>query len=498
MIRFGAKTPPAANSSAASACKNPVNRSYHAWLAKGGVLKTHTLQFAMLCFCLYTAGALPEQTPNSKNATAQNDPASGANANSPAPAHEFAIKAGHLVDVDSGTVLSDQVILVRDNRVIAVGKGLAIPTGATVIDLSNMTVLPGLIDCHTHLADGARDPSGDPLSYLKRTAAEVALESVPNAKDTLDSGFTTARDVGVYRALTDVALRDAIARGNISGPRMYVAGAYVTITGGAGALTGAAPDIQLPWDLRYGQADGPWQVRAVIRKLANDGVDHIKILSSGAVLEHGSNPNSQEFTMEELQAAVEEAHAFGLRVEAHAHSAQGIKNAIRAGVASVEHASMIDDEGIALAKERGTYLDMDIYDEECIEADARSGAIPPDFVQHDAALGQIQRDNFRKAVRAGVKLSFGTDAGVCPYGVAARQFAFMVKYGMTPMQAIQAATTSAADLLGHSDVLGSIKPGKYADIIAVASDPIHDVRALETVSFVMKDGKVYKRGNSPN
>jgi imidazolonepropionase-like amidohydrolase len=452
----------------------------------------------MLCFCLYTAGALPAQTPNSKNATAQNDPASGANAKSPAPAHEIAIKAGHLVDVDSGTVLSDQVILVRDNRVIAVGKALAIPTSATVIDLSNMTVLPGLIDCHTHLADGARDPSGDPLSYLKRTAAEVALESVPNAKDTLDSGFTTVRDVGVYRALTDVALRDAIARGNISGPRMYVAGAYVTITGGAGALTGAAPDIQLPWDLRYGQADGPWQVRAVIRKLANDGVDHIKILSSGAVLEHGSNPNSQEFTMEELQAAVEEAHAFGLRVEAHAHSAQGIKNAIRAGVASVEHASMIDDEGIALAKERGTYLDMDIYDEECIEADARSGAIPPDFVQHDAALGQIQRDNFRKAVRAGVKLSFGTDAGVCPYGVAARQLAFMVKYGMTPMQAIQAATTSAADLLGHSDVLGSIKPGKYADIIAVASDPIQDVRALETVSFVMKDGKVYKQGNSPN
>jgi imidazolonepropionase-like amidohydrolase len=159
---------------------------------------------------------------------------------------------------------------------------------------------------------------------------------------------------------------------------------------------------------------------------------------------------------------------------------------------------MIDDEGIALAKERGTYLDMDIYDEECIEADARSGAIPPDFVQHDAALGQIQRDNFRKAVRAGVKLSFGTDAGVCPYGVAARQLAFMVKYGMTPMQAIQAATTSAADLLGHSDVLGSIKPGKYADIIAVASDPIQDVRALETVSFVMKDGKVYKQGNSDN
>ncbi len=420
-----------------------------------------------------------------------------ASAQAAAPAttspHITAIKAGHLVDVDAGTELRNQVILIRDNRITAVGQALEIPAGATVIDLSTMTVLPGLIDCHTHLADGARDPSGDPLTYLKRTAQEVALESVPNARLTLESGFTTVRDVGVYRALTDVALRDAIARGDVPGPRMYVAGAYVTITGGAGALTGAAPDIQLPWDLRYGQADSPWEVRAVIRKLANNGADHIKILSSGAVLEHGSNPNSQEFTMEELRAAVEEAAAFGLRVEAHAHSTQGIKNAILAGVASVEHASMIDDKGIALANQHGTYLDMDIYDEECIEDEARHGAIPADFVQHDAALGQIQRDNFRKAVAAGAKMSFGTDAGVCPYGIAARQFAFMVKYGMTPLQAIQAATKNAADLLGHSDVLGSIKPGKYADIIAVKGDPLQDVSTLENVSFVMKEGKVYKR-----
>jgi imidazolonepropionase-like amidohydrolase len=416
-----------------------------------------------------------------------------ATANPAAVPHITAIKAGRLLDVDAGKELSSQVILISNDRIIAVGEALQIPEGATVIDLSNMTVLPGLIDCHTHLADGARDPSGDPLSYLKRTAAEVALESVPNARLTLESGFTTVRDVGVYRAFTDIALRDAIARGDIPGPRMYVAGAYVTITGGAGALTGAAPDIQLPWDLRYGQADGPWQVRAVIRKLASNGVDHIKILSSGAVLEHGSNPNSQEFTLEELRAAVDEAQAFGLRVEAHAHSTQGIKNAILAGVSSVEHASMIDDEGIALTKQHGTYLDMDIYDEECIEEDARHGAIPADFVQHDAALGQIQRDNFHKAVAAGAKMSFGTDAGVCPYGVAARQFAFMVQYGMTPLQAIQAATKNAADLLGRSDVLGSIKPGKYADVIAVQANPLQDVHALENVSFVMKDGKVYKQ-----
>jgi imidazolonepropionase-like amidohydrolase len=403
-----------------------------------------------------------------------------------------AIKAGRLIDPDSATVLTDRIILIRDNKIEAVGKNLTIPTDAKVIDLSKMTVLPGLIDCHTHLADG-KEENGDPLSYFKKTSAQVAYESIPNARNMLLSGFTTVRDVGVYRALNDVALRDAIAKGLVDGPRMFVAGAYITITGGAGALTGLAPDIPLPWDLRYGQADGPWQVRQRIRQLAQDGVDHIKILSSGAVLEHGSNPNSQEFTLEELQAAVDEASHFGLRVESHAHSAMGIKNAIQAGVASVEHASMIDDEGIALAKARGTYLDMDIYDEECIEQQGREGKIPADFLAHDAQLGQLQRDNFRKAVKAGVKMSFGTDAGVCAYGTSGKQFAFMVKYGMTPMQAIQAATTSAADLLGHSGIVGSIKPGKFADVIAVAGDPLQDVGLLENVNFVMKDGKIYKQ-----
>jgi len=354
-----------------------------------------------------------------------------------------------------------------------------------------MTVLPGLIDCHTHLADGAHD--SDPIGQFKKTAAQIALESVPNARAMLESGFTTVRDVGAYRALGDVALRDAIHRGDIIGPRMFVAGAYVTITGGAGAATGLAPDITLPWDLHYGEANSPWEVRQVIRKLAHDGVDHIKILSSGAVLTHGSNPNSQEFTPEELQAAVDEAAHFGLRVESHAHSPQGIKNAIRAGVASVEHATMIDDEGIALAKQHGTYLDMDIYDEECIQEQGKLGKMPRDFLEHDAQLGQIQRDNFRKAVAAGVKMSFGTDAGVCPYGISAKQFAFMVKYGMTPMQAIQAATSNAADLLGRSNEFGSIKPGKFADIIAVTGDPLTDIRVLENIQFVMKDGKIYKQ-----
>ena len=408
-----------------------------------------------------------------------------------ATAQLIAIRAGKLIDPDAGTVLTDQVILIRDHKIEKVGSAVAIPPDAKIIDLSKMTVLPGLIDCHTHLADGAH--SGEPLGFIRKLATQTVLESVPNARVTLESGFTTVRDVGVYRALSDISLRDAINRGDIIGPRMFVAGAYVTISGGAGAFTGVSPDVTLPWDMRYGEANSPWEVRKVIRQLAHDGVDHIKVLSSGAVLTHGSNPKSQEFTPEELQAAVDEANHFGLRVESHAHSPEGIKNAIRAGVASIEHATMIDDEGIALAKQRGTYLDMDIYDEECIQEEGKKGNVPKDFLEHDAQLGQIQRDNFRKAVAAGVKMSFGTDAGVCPYGISGKQFALMVKYGMKPMQAIQSATSSAADLLGRSAEVGSIKPGKYADIIAVAGDPLADISLLENVQFVMKDGKIYKQ-----
>lgn len=255
------------------------------------------------------------------------------------------IKAGRLIDPDKGAVMADQVIVIRGNKIEAVGSGPAIPQNATVIDLSKMTVLPGLIDCHTHLADG-KYGEGDPLFQLKKSASQSVLESVPNARAMLESGFTTVRDVGVYRALNDVALRDAINRGDIIGPRMFVAGAYVTITGGAGAMTGMAPDIQLPWDFHYGEADSPWEVRQKVRLLVSQGADHIKVLSTGAVLTHGSNPKSVEFTPEELKAAVGEAGHFGLRVAAHAHAADGIKNAILAGVASVEHATLIDDEGI--------------------------------------------------------------------------------------------------------------------------------------------------------
>ena len=394
------------------------------------------------------------------------------------------------MNVEAGRVLTNQMLLVRGGKIEAVGENLAVPAGATVIDLSKMTVLPGLIDCHTHLADTG---DGEPLHVLQRTSAETAYAAIPNARLTLLAGFTTVRDVGVYRAFNDVALRDAIAKEIVIGPRMFVAGAYITISEGAGAMTGLAPDVQLPWDLHYGEANSPWEVRQKVRLLAHRGADHIKILATGAVLTHGSNPKSIEFTPEELQAAVDEARNFGLRVEAHAHAAEGIKNAIRAGVASIEHATLIDDEGIALAKEHGTYLDMDIYDEECIQDAAKENKTPADFLEHDRDLGEIQRRNFTKAVRAGVKMSFGTDAGVCPHGINARQFAFMVKFGMTPMQAIQSATSNAADLLGKSNLLGSLRPGKYADIIAVSGDPLENIRVLENVKFVMKEGKIYKQ-----
>ncbi len=396
------------------------------------------------------------------------------------------IRAGHLIDTESGRVLDSQMLLVRDGVIAEMGAAIEVPAGARVVDLSGYTVLPGLIDAHTHLTIDSKNQ--DPLAELEHTAAERAFGSLPNARAVLLAGFTTVRDLGTYRALVDVALRDAINRGDVVGPRMYVAGAYVTITGGAGAVTGFAPDVTLPWDLRYGNANSPSEVRERIRTLAGQRVDVIKLFATGAVLTHNSNPAGREATPEELEAAVDEARNFGLKVAVHAHGPDGIKAAVRAGAASIEHGTLMDDEGRMLMKQHGTYLVPTLEVRECV-----GGNYPPEFVAKANQIMTVQLQNFRKAVNAGVKIAFGTDIGVCPFGRNAREFNLMVQNGMSPMQAIQSATVAGADLLGIADKVGSIRPGKLADLIAVRGNPAADVRLLEDVRFVMKQGVIYKQ-----
>jgi imidazolonepropionase-like amidohydrolase len=398
----------------------------------------------------------------------------------------IAIRAGHLIDSVAGRMSGAQVILVRDGLISDVGPDVEVPPGARVIDLTAYTVLPGLMDAHTHLTIDQHNQ--DPLAELEHTAAERAFGSIPNARAVLLAGFTTVRDLGSYRALVDVALRDAINRGDVIGPRMYVAGAYITIAGGAGAVTGFAPDVTLPWDLRYGVANSPSEVRERVRALAGQRVDVIKMFATGAVLTHNSNPAGREATPEELAAGADEARNFGLKLAVHAHGAEGIKAAVRAGAASIEHGTLMDDEGRALMKQHGTYLVPTLEVRECVGKN-----YPVEFVNKAQQIMTAQLANFRKAVNAGVKIGFGTDIGVCRFGTNAREFSLMVENGMTPMQAIQAATTADADLFGVSAKLGSITRGKLADIIAVRGDPLQNVRLLEDVRFVMKDGRIYKQ-----
>jgi imidazolonepropionase-like amidohydrolase len=397
----------------------------------------------------------------------------------------IAIRAGHLIDTLAGRATGAQVIVVRDGRIVDVGPDVQVPGGARIVDLTAYTVLPGLMDAHTHLTIDQRNQ--DPLAELEHTAAERAFGAIPNARAVLLAGFTTVRDLGSYRALVDVALRDAINRGDVVGPRMYVAGAYITIAGGAGAVTGFAPDVTLPWDLRYGAANSPSEVRERVRVLAGERVDVIKMFATGAVLTHNSNPAGREATLEELAAGADEARSFGLKLAVHAHGAEGIKAAIRAGAASIEHGTLMDDEGRALMKQHGTYLVPTLEIRECV-----GNNYPAEFVSKAQQIMTAQLVNFRKAVNAGVKIGFGTDIGVCRFGTNAREFGLMVENGMTPMQAIRAATTADADLFGVSTKLGSISKGKLADIIAVRGDPLQNVRLLEDVRFVMKEGRIYK------
>jgi imidazolonepropionase-like amidohydrolase len=411
----------------------------------------------------------------------------------PAFAETLYVRAGRLVDVVQGRVLREQLIRIEDGRIAAVGAFAAhTPPDARVLDWSAYTVLPGLMDMHSHLTGDIT--SSNVAAPLMSTGARDALMGVVNARATLRAGFTTVRDVGAYRGFTDAALRDFIAAGHAEGPRMYVAGAYVTVSHGGGEVTGLAPDVVIPDDFRRGVANNEAEVRQRVRELLAGGADFIKIIATGAVLTSGTTPGAAEYTESEIRAAVEEAAQYGTVVAAHAHGAEGIKRAVRAGVRSIEHGSYLDDEGIRLMRRHGTWLVADIYNGDYIAEIGRRDNWPAEIMRKNEETTETQRQGFAKAVRAGVRIAYGTDSGVYPHADAGRQFAYMVRYGMTPMQAIQSATINSAQLLGRENEIGSLSPGRRADMIAISGDPLQDINLLYSgVVGVMKDGVVYRQ-----
>lgn len=415
--------------------------------------------------------------------------AAAALAAAPAAAETLYVQTGRLIDGVSNEVRTGQCVTIEDEHIKAVGPCGKTPDGATRLDWSAYTVLPGLIDLHTHLADVGQ--SADLAAPIKASPAETALVGARNARLTLNAGFTSVRDVGTYRGLTDVALRNAIDRGDVPGPRMWVAGAYITIPGGGGELNGVVPNDQLPPDMRLGVAATPEEAAQKTTFLLDHGADFIKTIATGAVLAIGTEPGAPELTEDQLRAVVKVAHARGKRVTAHAHGAQGIKNAINAGVDSIEHASIADEEALQLAKAHGTWLVMDIYNGTYIDEIGTKEGWPAEYLRKNRETTDTQRAAFHRAVKLGVNLGYGTDAGVYPHGLNARQFANMVKYGMTPMQAIQAATGRASEEMGRADV-GAIAPGRYADMVAVKADPLKDITVLEKIDHVMKGGAIVR------
>ena len=404
------------------------------------------------------------------------------------------VKAGHLFDATSDKLRDNVVLVVEGERIskVAPAGEVKIPADAKVIDLSSDYVLPGLIDCHTHLE--ARADKYDPINEVKQTPFMGGFNGVVNAARTLQAGFTSVRDVGSSPFFA-VDLRRYIDEGSIPGPRVVASGPALSITGGHGDMNGFAPAVSnmlYPAEKDFAIVDSPDEIRHAIRAQVKYGVDVIKILATGGVLSQGDKPGAEQFTFEEMKAAVETAHAAGRKVAAHAHGTVGIKDAVRAGVDSIEHGSLVDAEGIQLMKQHGTFLVADIYNDDYILGKAVEFGLPQENVDKERMVGRLQRENFQKAVEAGVKIAFGTDAGVYPHGDNAKQFHYMVKFGMTPAGAIRAATQSAAELIDRGKDVGTLEPGKYADLIAVPSNPLDKIEVLENVSFVMKGGKVYK------
>jgi imidazolonepropionase-like amidohydrolase len=389
--------------------------------------------------------------------------------------------------VRSGRMLHDVTVQIEDGRIKQVVQGAgnsAVMTDRPHYDLGDMTLLPGLIDMHVHLDS---DPSYGGYTGLQFGDRFWSVLAVPHALKTLQAGFTTVRNVG-SDAWNDVGLRQAIDAGKIEGPRVVTAAYSFGATGGHCDSTFFPPsmDQRSPFN-----ADSPEEARKAVRTLRKYGAQVIKICATGGVFSHGDEPGAQQMTLDEMKAVVEEAHMADLRVAAHAHGAAGIKDAIRAGVDTIEHASLIDEEGIRLAKQRGAWLSMDIYNTEYTQAEGKKNGVLEDNLRKDREIGDVQRENFRKAHAAGAKMLFGTDAGIYPHGDNAKQFRWMVQYGMTPVEAIRSATVSAAEALGRTDV-GSLEAGRFADLIAVKGDPTADITVLEAVPFVMKGGDVVK------
>ena len=400
-----------------------------------------------------------------------------------------AVRCGRLVDVQAG-ILRDDVLLVLDgDRIAAVEPGnTTLPTNAHVLDLSDSTVAPGLIDLHPHLVGVIE--GGSYAEILTKSEADEALIGVKHARDTLHAGFTSVRDVGTFRAFADVALNRGIQAGWFEGPRMRCAGAYITTDGGGGGVTGFAHDIELPRSLCYGVSNSVDEVRHNVRRLLGGGADFIKVIATGAVLAPGTTPGAPEFTEDEIRAAVDEAALYGTHVAAHAHGAEGIKRAVRAGVRSIEHGSIADEDALQLMADAGTYLVADVWNGDWINEIGHRDGWPAATLQKNTDTTETQRAAFTRALELGVRIGFGTDSGVYPHGMNAKQLSVMVRLGLSPMNVLRAATLWAAECMGDNQV-GSLEAGRYADLVAVGGRDLGDLSAFaDDVRAVVKGGRV--------
>lgn len=397
------------------------------------------------------------------------------------------VTADRMLDVATGRMIANPAIIIQDGVITQVGAraSLQVPSAAEVVELPGVTLLPGLIDMHVHLD---ADATVGGFTGLEYTDAYWTVIAVPNAKKTLEAGFTTVRNVG-SSDWSDIALKQAIESGRIDGPRIVPAGYSFGATGGHCDITGLPPSFAAnsPYN-----ADSPDEGRKRVREIRKYGAEVIKICATGGVFSHNTEPGQQQLSFAEMKTIADEAHMWGLKVAAHAHGASGIRDAALAGVDTIEHASLIDDEGIAAAKKMGAWLSMDIYNTEYTQSEGARNGVLEDNLRKDREIAEVQREGFRKALKAGVKMVYGTDAGVYPHGDNAKQFAVMARYGATPLQAIQTATINAADALGKKDQVGVIKPGAFGDLVGVTGDPLQNIRLLETPAFVMKGGETVK------